>query len=96
VVSIVLLLITIGYRSLSKRGHTISLPLFIVHLLLTIPTVLFIRAPFLFLDLDGSDLEGLSRQVTFAKALVSVSFALFVVGQVLFGIYVFRAIQLRK
>ena len=95
-ISIIMLIVTYAYWKLAKQIDKISLTLFLIHLVLTIPTVLFIRAPFLFLNIDGTDLNVLNRQVTFATALVVTSFTLFVVGQIVFTIYFWKTRQLKN
>ena len=49
-VAIILLLMTIGYWVLSKRANEITWKVFIPHLVLTIPSVLFIRFSTLLLN----------------------------------------------
>lgn len=95
-ITIIMLLVTIAYWKLSKQHDKKSSTIFSLHLALTIPTVLFIRAPFLFLNIDGADLNVLNRQVTFATAIIVTSFILFVVGQILFGIYYWKIRQLKN
>ena len=86
-VAVILLIVTIAYWTLAKKVGSTNLTTFIFHFSLTIPTVLFVRAPGLFLTLDGDDFNVLNRQVTFTTALILTSFILFVVGQTLFAGY---------
>jgi len=96
VISFIVLIVTIAYWRLTKRVNKINLPLFILHLILTIPVVLFVRAPFLLFNINGNDLTVLNRQVTYTTALIATIFLLFVVGQTLFAVYYLRIVYSKK
>jgi hypothetical protein len=95
IVAIVLLLVTVAYWRLSKRIERISYTLFITHLLLSIPTVIFIRFPFLLMNYETTDPNELTRQVNLEIKIILVSYVLFIAGQVLFAYYFIKNNWLR-
>lgn len=84
----ILLVVTIGYWILARRG-AFNLPFFITHMILTLPAVLFTRSPEIlgFID-ESSNVNEQSMPLT--TMIVFAAFALFMLGQVLFAIYFFR------
>jgi hypothetical protein len=96
IIIIVLLLVTIGYWLLSKRVDKINWTLFAIHFLLTIPTVIFLKFPSIFLDVQQTDQEEIIKALSFRIKLIPVAWALFLVGQILFIIYFVRAIKSKR
>ena len=90
-VIIFLSLATIGYWHLAKRGVKINTTLFVGHLMLTIPALIFMRVPPLFIGSDHSIHDKIINQLIFREQLLKVTTILFL-GQVIFLIYYFKAI----
>ena len=95
IVAIALLLVTVAYWRLSKRMIRISYTVFITHLLLSIPIILFIRFPFLLLNYETTDPNELTRQVNLEIRIILVTCVLFIAGQVLFAYYFIKSNSLR-
>ena len=93
---VVLLLVTIGYWLLSKRVDKINWTLFAIHFLLTIPAVIYLKFPSIFLDIQRSNQEEMIRAVLFRIKLIPIAWTLFIVGQDLFIIYYVRTIKLNR
>ena len=96
IIACVLFCVTIAYWRLSKRVDKINTVFLLFHIVLTIPTVIFVRNPFLIRNINGSDLTLLNRQVTFATAFVATSYILFLIGQISFAIFYYKSIQFKK
>lgn len=93
IVIIILLLASIGYWLLSKRTDKINRALFVIHFALTIPAIIYLKFPFIFLDIPLTDQNELIRAVEFRMMFVPVAWILFIVGQALFLIYFIRTIK---
>lgn len=93
IVIIILLLVSIGYWLLSKRTDKINRVLFVIHFALTIPAIIYLKFPSIFLDVPLTDQNKLIRAVEFRMMFVPVAWILFIVGQVLFLIYFIRTIK---
>ena len=93
---IFLLLATIGYWLLSKRVDKINWTLFAFHFLLTIPTVIFIKFPSIFLNVQQTNQEEIIKAIYLRIKLIPVAWTLFIVGQVLFIIYFLRTINSKQ
>jgi hypothetical protein len=96
IVIIFLILVTIGYWLLSKKADKISWTLFGLHFLLTIPTVIFIKFPLIFLDAQQTNQEETLNAIYFRMKLIPVAWTLFVLGQALFIIYFVRIINSKR
>jgi hypothetical protein len=92
-VMVVLLLVTIGYWLLSKRTDKTNWTLFAIHFLLTISTVIYLKFPSIFLDVQLTDQGELTNALIFRMRLIPVAWALFIAGQILFLIYYIRTIR---
>ena len=93
IVIIALLLATIGYWLLSKRVDKINWTLFAFHFTLTIPTIIFLKFPSIFLDVQQTNQEEIIKAITLRIKLIPVAWALFILGQALFIIYFVRTIK---
>ena len=93
---IVLLLVTIGYWILSKRVDKINWTLFAFHFILTIPTVIFLKFPSIFLDVQQTNQEEIIKAISLRIKLIPVVWTLFIVGQTLFIIYFVRTIKSKQ
>jgi hypothetical protein len=91
-VVIFLLVATIGYWLLTKRADKISWTLFAFHSILTIPTLIYLKFPTIFLDVHQTNQEGIMKEIYLRIKLIPFSWALFIVGQILFIIYYIRTI----
>ena len=96
VVIIILLLVTIGYWLLSKRVDKINWTLFAIHFILTIPTVIFLKFPSIFLDVQLTNREEIINAIFVRVKLIPVAWTLFIIGQIFFVIYFTRTIKLRR
>jgi uncharacterized membrane protein YjfL (UPF0719 family) len=90
---IVLLLAIIGYWLLSKRVDKINWTLFAFHLTLTIPTIIFLKFPSIFLDVQQTNQEEIIKAISLRIKLIPVAWTLFILGQALFIIYFIRTIK---
>jgi hypothetical protein len=95
-VIIVLLLVAIGYWLILKQVDKISWTLFAIHFLLTVPTVILIKFPSIFLDIPQANQEEQIEAIYFRMKLIPVAWTLFIVGQVLFIIYFIRTINSKR
>jgi hypothetical protein len=93
---IVLLLVTIGYWLLSKRVDKTNWTLFSFHFLLTISTVIFLKFPSIFLDIQQTNQEETIKAISLRIKLIPVAWTLFIVGQTLFIIYFVRTINSKQ
>jgi len=87
---VVLLLVTIGYWLLSKRVDKINWKLFAIHFILTIPTVIFLKFPSIFLNVQQTSQDEILKAISLRIKLIPVAWTLFFVGQVLFLFYYIR------
>jgi hypothetical protein len=91
-VMVVLLLVTIGYWLLSRKVGKINWTLFAIHVALTIPSVIFVNFPSIFLDVYQNSQEEILKDLSVRIKLIPVAWTLFIVGQILFLIYFIRTI----
>jgi len=89
----VLLFVVIGYWLLSKRVDKTNWTLFIIHLLLTVPAIVFMKFPSVLMDANEINGDELARDLYFRIKLIPWTQGLFIVGQVLFLIYFIRTLQ---
>jgi hypothetical protein len=94
VIIIFLFLSTIGYWFLAKRVGKINWMSFFVHLVLNIPSLIFIKFPSFFLDLEVLYVFDLSKTLLIKSILLVL--ILFMIGQALFVIHFVRNINSRK
>ena len=92
---IILLLVTIGYWLLSKRTDKTNWTLFAIHFILTIPTIIYLKFPSIFLEVRSTDQNKLLEALEFRMRLIPVAWALFIAGQILFLIYYIRTIKVK-
>lgn len=95
-VTIVLLFVTIGYWLLVKRVDKINWTLFVFHFVLTVPTVMFINFPSIFVDIQQIYEDESIKEIYFRMKLIPFAWTLFIVGQILFIIYFVRAISSKR
>lgn len=93
---IVLLLVTIGYWLLSKRVDKINWTLFAFHFILTIPTVIFLKFPSIFLDVQQTNHEEIIKAISLRIKFIPLAWTLFIIGQTLFIIYFIRTINSKR
>ena len=84
IVIIALLLATIGYWLLSKRVDKINWTLFAFHFTLTIPTIISLKFPSIFLDVQHTNQEEIIKAIALRIKLIPVAWTLFILGQALF------------
>jgi hypothetical protein len=94
IATIILVLVTAGYWFLIKRLQKINWVFFLIHLMTTIPTVVFIRVLCVYVFLLWLDNgEDPMHQMVFLNKLIPLAFVLFLAGQVSFLIYFMKAIS---
>ena len=93
IVIIVLLLVTIGYWLLKKQVDKISWTLFVIHFILTIPTVIYLIFPSIFLNVPLPSQEEIVKAISVRIKLIPIVWALFIIGQTFFIIYFIRTIN---
>jgi hypothetical protein len=96
IVIIVLLLVTIGYWLLSKRTDKINWTLFAFHFMLTIPTLIFLKFPTIFLIVEQINQEEIINAISLRIKLIPTAWTLFIIGQVLFVVYFIRTINSKQ
>jgi hypothetical protein len=89
---IILMFVTIGYWLLSKKIDKINWVLFIVHFILTIPTIIFIKFPVMFLNVNKINQDELIKNISLRVKLIPIAHWIFIAGQILFLIYFIRTI----
>jgi hypothetical protein len=92
IVTIVLILVTIGYWLLFRRTDKTNPVLFAIHFLLTIPAIIYLIFPSIFLDARVTDENDLMEAIQFRIKAVLVAWGIFIIGQLLFLIYYIRVI----
>jgi len=90
IVLVVLFLVTIGYWLLSKRVDKINWIPFTIHFILTIPTVVFLKFPSIFLNVQQESQDEILKAISLRIKLIPVAWTLFFAGQVLFLVYYIR------
>jgi hypothetical protein len=88
--------VTIGYWLLSKRVDKINWTLFVFHVILTIPIMIFIRFPFIFLNIQQANEEEIMKAISLQIKLTPIARTLFIVGQTCFIIYFIRTINSKR
>ena len=96
IVIIVLLLVTIGYWLLSKRTDKINWTLFAIHFALTIPTIIYLKFPSIFLNVTFADQDKLIKAIEFRMKLIPIAWILFIAAQIMFLIYYIRTIKAKS
>jgi len=84
---------TIGYWLIARQTAKVNWVFFIVHAAFTIPTIIFIKLPFLFINAQQIEIAQLITQY---KKWRSIAWLAFIAGQSLFFLYYMRIIQQHK
>ncbi len=88
IAAIILFFVTAGYWILLKRAVRMNPILFVTHVLLSIPTVVFIRLPFLFVHFQAiKNVEDYGELFNKRMTMLECAFSLFILGQLLFGVF---------
>lgn len=94
---IVLLIVLILYWKLTKVEKEMKMPVFIFHLLLTIPSIFISKFPLSnFINYDSKKLDKFITEIENINRLVILINLLFVIGQILFGIYYYKTLKRNK
>ena len=96
VVVIILIFVTIGYWLLSRRVDKTNWTLFIIHLLVTIPTIIFIRFPFILLPAQQTSQPELLTNISTRINLIPIASWIFIASQIIFLIYFIRTITAKR
>jgi predicted membrane channel-forming protein YqfA (hemolysin III family) len=94
VLMIVLVFAVIGYWLVINKADKLNWIIFIIHALLSISTLIFIKNPSIFLNYQNPDDERF-RNFTLLLKLIPWAHRLFVVGQIIFLIYFIRVLRKR-
>jgi hypothetical protein len=95
VFEVALLFASAGYWLIWQWDRKINWRLFIIHLVLTIPAMAFIKFPLLFVKLPPASEATLLQDLTLSAKLFSIARAGFIAGQVVFLVYFFKRIYMR-
>ena len=91
ILSVFVLVATLGYLRLARKIVNINWTVFITHLMLTIPATILMKFPVAFLFLSASEPE---RLIMLEAQLTTIAYCLFIVGQIFFAIYYFKTKRL--
>lgn len=92
----IFLFAVIGYWLLTSRANKTAWGLFAIHFVLTIPSIVYLMIPSIFLDTSIIESGELMNVLHFRIRLIPVAWALFIIGQVLFLVYFIRTIKQEK
>ncbi|MGN6437601.1 MAG: hypothetical protein ACTHMM_13760 [Agriterribacter sp.] len=95
-VTVVLILTIIGYWLLRNRNDKINWALFAGHFVLTVPTIIYLKFPGIFLQPQLSDEGEWIKAIEFRIRLIPIIWTLFIIGQTLFLVYYVRSIRKRR
>ena len=93
IITIVLLFVIIGYWLLAKHTNKTNWALFTFHVALTIPTLIYLKFPLLFLNLHPDDSNEVLQAISYRVKIIPIVWTLFIAGQMLFPIYYIRTIR---
>ena len=95
--SILMLIVITFYWKLNKVVKEIDLKFFILHLVLTIPSIINSKIPLhSFVEFENDNFEKTIKEYEFVDSIVITLNILFVIGQIIFGIYYFKKMRQRK
>ncbi len=78
------------------RTDRINWTLFVIHLLVTILTLTYLKIPTILLDVRQLNQDDLTKAITFRVKLLPATRTLFIAGQILFLIYYIRTIKAER
>ena len=93
---IVLLFFTIGYWLSSKRADRITWTLYAIHFVCTIPAIIYLKFPAIFLNAQITNQDTLIKAIELRMKIIPIVFTLFIAGQMLFPIYYARTIKAKR
>ena len=96
ILAIVFIFVAIGYWLLNQHAKPISWTFFIIHLLLTLPAVIFIKLPTIFLEFDTTNQEILLHRLSIRMAFIPWAWVLFTIGQIIFLVSFVRIIITKR
>ncbi|WP_165764636.1 hypothetical protein [Flavobacterium cyanobacteriorum] len=86
--SILMLIVITFYWKLNKVVKEIDLKFFILHLILTIPSIINSKIPLhSLIEFDNDNFEKAIKEYEFVDSIVITLNILFVIGQIIFGVY---------
>lgn len=95
--SILMLIVITFYWKLNKVVKEIDLKFFILHLVLTIPSIINSKIPLhSFVEFENDNFEKTIKEYEFVDSIVITLNILFVIGQIIFGIYYTKKMRQRK
>ena len=86
--SILMLIVITFYWKLNKVVKEIDIKFFILHLVLTVPSIINSKIPLhSFIEFENVNFEKTIKEYEFVDSIVITLNILFVIGQIIFGIY---------
>ncbi|OYQ35672.1 hypothetical protein CHU92_10690 [Flavobacterium cyanobacteriorum] len=83
-----MLIVITFYWKLNKVVKEIDLKFFILHLILTIPSIINSKIPLhSLIEFDNDNFEKAIKEYEFVDSIVITLNILFVIGQIIFGVY---------
>jgi hypothetical protein len=93
----ILLVVLILYWKLTKLEEEMKVKIFISHLFLTIPSIFISKFSLSnFINYDSNNVEKFITEIENINRLVIIINLLFVIGQILFGIYYYKILKRTK
>lgn len=94
---IVLFIVLILYWNLSNFQKEMKIKVFILHLILTIPSIFISKIPLSnFVNFDSRNIEKTLTEIQSLNRIVILINILFLIGQILFGIYYYKMWKSKK
>jgi hypothetical protein len=94
---IVLFIVLILYWKLSNFQKEMKIKVFILHLILTIPSIFISKIPLSnFVNFDSRNVEKTLTEIENLNRIVILINILFIIGQILFGIYYYKMWKSKK
>jgi DNA integrity scanning protein DisA with diadenylate cyclase activity len=94
---VLLFIVVIFYWKLSKIIKAMPFKYFILHLFLTIPSIIISKIPLIFfVNFDNQNLEKTINEIDNVNRIVIIINTLFIIGQILFGMYYYKTWKKRN
>lgn len=94
---VILFIVVIFYWKLTKIIKAMLLKYFILHLFLTIPSIIISKIPLIFfVNFDNKNLEKTVNEIDNVNRIVLIINTLFIIGQILFAIFYYKTWKKRN
>ncbi len=87
------LFVILGSYLQSQRANKLIWTLFAFHIALTIPTVVFLKFPSIFLDFQSTSIGDILKAMSVRIKFIPAAWVLFVIGQALFLFYFLKTVR---